>query len=260
MKKILVLLFMCISCSFLFAVESGDSVDPDLAEYVSNLNDEDYIKESAIINDLYNELFNLENKSEVDLSEYVERLTPYDDDFKDASLTEKLRIIQANAKVKDDMTDKILESYKNDLVNGQKAFSIMREIIFHENIISEIIEKIAKTSNDYTMAAQDLLKDTQIQLNSAIEKLNIAETNAKLLNEALAYQERKNKNAYIAGNIIIPVVGLPFIFTGAMLVANSNEDSLVSPDFANALLYSGIAITVGCELVWNGGHLIFKWW
>lgn len=94
----------------------------------------------------------------------------------------------------------------------------------------------------------------------ALTKINLAEESTKLLNEALAYQERKNRNAYVLGNIIIPVVGLPFIFTSAMLVANSNDDSLVSPNMANTLLYSSIFLTVGCEVVWNGGHLIFKWW
>ena len=66
--------------------------------------------------------------------------------------------------------------------------------------------------------------------------------------------------AYIAGNIIIPVVGGLAIFTSGMLVANSDENSLISQKLATDLLYASIFTTVGCEIVWNGGHLIFKWW
>ena len=254
MKKFLVLLCMCLSFS-LFAVEPNDEIDPELLDFVESLNDEDYAKESAIVNDLYVELFSLEDKSGIDFSDYNKQLIPYDEDFKNLKLSEKQKIMQSNAKVKSDMTDMLIEVYKNDLATGQKAFNIMREINYHENKIFEIVIKIAKASNDYTIAATDLLADTQAQLDRVITKLNL-----KLLNEALAYQERKNKNAYILGNIIIPAVGLPFIFTSAMLVANSNDDSLVSPDLANTLLYSSIFLTVGCEVVWNGGHLIFKWW
>lgn len=259
MKKFLVLLCMCLSFS-LFAVEPNDEIDPELLDFVESLNDEDYAKESATVNELYVELFSLEDKSGIDFSDYNKKLIPYDENFKNLKLSEKQKIMQSNVKVKSDMTDRLIEAYKGDLATGQKVFSIMREIHYHENKIFEISIKIAKASNDYVIATTDLLADTQAQLDMALTKINLAEESTKLLNEALAYQERKNKNAYVLGNIIIPVVGLPFIFTSAMLVANSNDDSLVSPNMANTLLYSSIFLTVGCEVVWNGGHLIFKWW
>lgn len=258
-KKFLSIVFICLSFS-VFATEFNDDIDPELLEYVNNLNDEDYFKESKIINELYTELFSLEEKTGIDFSKYNNMLIPYDDNFKNLKLSEKQKIMQANAKVKDEMTDKIIDLYKKDISIGEKVYKLIREINYHENRIFEIVLKIAKASNDNTLAATDLLAETQSNLISATTKLNLAETNVKLLNEALAYQEQKNKNAYILGNIIIPVVGLPFIFTSAMLVANSNENSLVSPDFANTLLYSSIFLTIGCEVVWNGGHLVFKWW
>lgn len=91
------------------------------------------------------------------------------------------------------------------------------------------------------------------------EKDNL-KTEVKTLHEQFnAYVEfadsciKKEKRAMIVGNIMIPATTVPMIVAGSVLMATNN-------DFGAPVLYSGIGLLVGCELVWNGGHFIFKVW
>lgn len=258
MKKIL-LLITCFLISFMVFAQSSE-IDSELLDFVDTLNSEDYNSEIQKINELYDEIFKINSFQGVDFSDFKDKQIPYDDEFMTLTPSEKMKIMRQNSLVKDEMVDLLVNVQSKNTEDFKNALSIMKEISLHENILFNIFEKMLKSSNDNTEMALSLLEETQILLDNANTKLNLAETSVKLLNEALAYQERKNKRAFIAGNIIIPVIGSIAIFESIMLVANADEDSLISQKTAMDLLYTSIFVTVGVELTWNGAHLIFKWW
>lgn len=73
------------------------------------------------------------------------------------------------------------------------------------------------------------------------------------LNEYVAVCKAREKRNEIMVNIMIPVATVPMIVTGGILMATNN-------DFGKPVLYTGVGLLVGCELVYNGGHFIFKIW
>lgn len=73
------------------------------------------------------------------------------------------------------------------------------------------------------------------------------------LNEYVAVCKTREKRNEIMVNIMIPVATVPMIVTGGILMATNN-------DFGKPVLYTGVGLLVGCELVYNGGHFIFKIW
>lgn len=86
-----------------------------------------------------------------------------------------------------------------------------------------------------------------------ISELGRLSEKIKNLTERIAFLEIANKRALIATNIIIPVATIPMVFTGAILMVSNN-------DYGKPVFYTGLGLLIGCELVWNGGHLIFKIW
>lgn len=260
MKKFLILFCMLFAFN-VYAETTTDNIDPELLNLVDELNGEDYLSEIEYINDTYDKIFAIDNSTlGIDFSKYKTSLKYNESEIEGLSLSEKIKLQQQKSKIRDEaFMDLWNYSYKNNS-DYQKIMKLVLEVVQHETKLYGIFNKMTKFSSDINSVTLSLLEETKQSLDNANFKLNLAETNVRLLNEALAYQERKNKRAYIAGNIIIPVVGGLAIFTSGMLVVNSDENSLISQKLATDLLYASIFTTVGCEIVWNGGHLIFKWW
>lgn len=63
----------------------------------------------------------------------------------------------------------------------------------------------------------------------------------------------KEKRVVIATNIIIPLTTIPMIISGGILMAANNE-------YGKPMLYTGAGLLIGCEVVFNGGHFVFKVW
>lgn len=98
-------------------------------------------------------------------------------------------------------------------------------------------------------ALQSNKEDTSV----AIEELGNIFSEYQKYKELAANAENRLRRAYVTGNIMIPAISLPLIITGSVLMATNN-------DYGKPVLYSGLGALIGCELIWNGGHLIFKVW
>lgn len=260
MKKVFI--FICILlCMGIYAQNISDNdIDPELISFVDELNNEDYKAVIEKINELYSQLLQFDELQGVDFSVYKDRQIAYDEEFMNMSTVDKQKAMRVNAAIKDEMVDALINVNNKNTTDFKAVLTIVKDISYYENELFEIFERMLKASNDNVSTTISILEETRSDLDNAITKLNLAEASVKLLNESLAFQERKNKNAFILGNVLIPVLGGLAIFNSAMLLANTNDNSLINVNTANILLYSSIFVTIGLEIVWNGGHLIFKIW
>lgn len=263
MKKLFIFLSILTLCNFIFSqTQSNNEIDPEILSFVDELNDEDYLKEIEKISEIKDKLSSIStNKQVIDYTVYTDKMVSTNtDDFKVKKLSEKLEVMSQNAKITNALVSDFTEKTKSNLKVDAEQLALVSELISHTNNVITIMNKILETQGDALSSAITSLAEAQAYVSDALNRVELLGTQISLLNEALAYQEVKNKRAWITGNIGIAVCGGISIFTSALLVANSNDGDLVSPSFATSMLYSSIIATVGCELIWNGGHLIFKWW
>lgn len=93
---------------------------------------------------------------------------------------------------------------------------------------------------------QEEIETLTVQLDNAKSQFNYYKEYAE---ECLA----KEKRSIIATNIIIPLTTIPIMVFGGVLLASNN-------DFGKPVLYSGLGLFIGCEVIYNGGHWVFKLW
>lgn len=74
------------------------------------------------------------------------------------------------------------------------------------------------------------------------------------MQEELDYYKQKDKAAYIYGNIVTPLPGLMLMTYGFIEMGNGNTDK--GWDFFKI----GAFTLVGMELVYQGGHWLFRVW
>lgn len=260
MKKLFSVIAIILCASFCFAQNANlrsEEIDPELLEFVDDLNSQDYLAEADVISKLVVEISEINPKSQViDFSIYTSRMTPTDtEDFLSLPLSEKMKVFRNNSKIESEMIEafvSVAPSTKNSPEYVKQA-ELVQELLRHSTKLTTITTSIISGSNDYVGAAIENLTEAQEILEDAQVKVSLLTTQITLLNEALAWQEQKNKNAYIAGNIIIPVIGVVGLVPSVVLMANGNETGY-------DLMMVDLGVTLGCSLIWNGGHLIFKWW
>lgn len=97
------------------------------------------------------------------------------------------------------------------------------------------------------------LESNKEDVDYIIELFSETYAEVQRLNEYVAVAKKKERNNEIMINIMIPVATVPMIVTGGILMATNN-------DFGKPVLYTGVGLLVGCELVYNGGHFLFKIW
>jgi hypothetical protein len=117
----------------------------------------------------------------------------------------------------------------------------------------DLATKALISNKEDTALAIEIIGDITEENN----KIKSENDNLKKLNEefkevVLDY-EQKQKRANAAVNIIIPATTVPMIVSGAILMATNN-------DYGDMVLYTGLALFGGCEIIWNGGRFIFHIW
>lgn len=100
---------------------------------------------------------------------------------------------------------------------------------------------------------REALVSNKDDTSTIISELGIVYEQVKSLSERARLLEAMSKRANIAVEIIIPITTVPMIVSGAVLMATNN-------DYGKPLLYTGVGLLVGCEVVWNSGHFIFHIW
>lgn len=73
------------------------------------------------------------------------------------------------------------------------------------------------------------------------------------LENILAQEKSKEKRTEVLVNVMIPTTTLPMIISGGILMATDN-------DLGKPVLYTGLGLLFGCEIVYNCGHFIFNLW
>jgi hypothetical protein len=109
------------------------------------------------------------------------------------------------------------------------------------------------SNKEDTALAITMVGELQTENGNLKNEINNIKVNFDAYKEYAEEQARKEKMAITMGNVMIPVVTVPMIVVGSVLTATNN-------DYGKPVLYTGLGLLVGCELVWNGGHFIFKIW
>lgn len=109
------------------------------------------------------------------------------------------------------------------------------------------------SNKEDTALAITMVGELQAENGNLKNEINNIKVNFDIYKEYAEEQIRKEKRAIALGNIIIPATTVPMIIAGSVLMATNN-------DYGKPILYTGVGLLVGCELVWNGGHFIFKIW
>lgn len=99
-----------------------------------------------------------------------------------------------------------------------------------------------------------------IELGFAQEKIDTITIQKDILSQQIismkelqAENEKRLKNCYTIGNITVPLVPIGLIITGACVYNSNNQ-------LGKNLISAGGISLIGFELVYQGGHFVFRWW
>lgn len=109
------------------------------------------------------------------------------------------------------------------------------------------------SNKEDTALAITIVGELQAENGNLKNEINDIKVKFDAYKEYAEEQARKEKRAIALGNIMIPATTISMIVAGSVLMATNN-------DFGAPIFYTGVGLLVGCELVWNGGHFIFKFW
>lgn len=230
-------------------------VDSELQDLVNDLNNQDYEKEISEINNLISQMRNFaEGNDSFDFSKYTDCLIPTDtDDFKVLPLSEKLKIMRQNSQIENQMTSDFINSSSKTTSMYIEQADLVQKLIYHTGRAIDILCSIVEANNDSLSIAIDSIAELQ-QANADLQiKASSLSLQIDLLNESLAYARIQSKRSYVVGNVIIPVVSIAGLIPSMVLMSDGNDKGY-------DLLMVDLAFFAGCELVWNSGHLVFKWW
>lgn len=113
--------------------------------------------------------------------------------------------------------------------------------------------KCLESNKEDTANALEVIGELQEEKDLLKLQLNNIRLEFNQYKEFAEEAARKEKMAMTVGNVIIPATTIPMIIAGSILTATNN-------DYGKPILYSGLGLLIGCEIVWNGGHLIFHFW
>lgn len=102
-------------------------------------------------------------------------------------------------------------------------------------------------------ALKEALLSNKDDTGVAIAEIGRLSEQIRDLGELASYYRKRARSSAIAANILIPVCTVPMVITGAVLAAGGNG-------LGQPVLYTGLGLLVGCELVYNSGRLVFRWW
>lgn len=110
-----------------------------------------------------------------------------------------------------------------------------------------------KSNKEDTANAIEIIGEMQEVNETLTVQLNDAKNQFEFYKEYAEECLAKEKRSVIATNVIIPLTTIPIMVLGGILMASNN-------DFGKPVLYSGLGLFFGCEIIYNGGHWVFKLW
>lgn len=103
------------------------------------------------------------------------------------------------------------------------------------------------------------IAEIQNDSQTLVDQLNLCLVLEQQQRELIAYMEKKNKNAYVYGNIVTTIPGVLIMTKGFADLAMSGQDP-AKVDAAWKWIAGGAITCVGMHIVYQGGHWIFKVW
>lgn len=162
------------------------------------------------------------------------------------SSSEELNLESMNPFQLLDQLDLMYQQALNSLTEAQKLSKSLEEDL--SNTMQELQNSKITLENLKTA-----LMSNKEDVSIAIQEMGILYEQLKLLNEKSTSYKKRFKRSFILGNILIPTTTLPLVVSGSILLAADNA-------YGKPVLFTGLGLLAGCEVVWNGGHFIFKFW
>ena len=161
-----------------------------------------------------------------------------------------------------DEQDELISSIECEMMNMRILIKSLKSDNENINTHAKNMEDRVKICDEKIIALENNISSLKTALISnkedtheIIEVLGSMEEEIegykKLISDIKAKSERANQFA----NILIPMTTLPLVATGAYLYCFTNNKTC-----GKACMIGGVSLFIGCEIVWNGGHTIFKWW
>lgn len=119
---------------------------------------------------------------------------------------------------------------------------------------SRILKKIALSQNEDIKLLIETINETKGDADTLAQQLNLCLVLEQQQREEIEYLKNKDKNSYIYGNIITTVPGLMLMTYGFIEMGNGNTDK------GWRFFEAGAVTLVGLELVYQGGHWLFRIW
>lgn len=147
----------------------------------------------------------------------------------------------------------LLDVLQESLESSEARLSeIMRSSrSLEEDLVNTRLE--LESSKASLKALKEALLSNKDDTGVAIAEIGRLSEQIRDLDELASYYRKRARSSAIAANILIPVCTVPMVITGAVLAAGGN-------DLGQPVLYTGLGLLVGCELVYNSGRLVFRWW
>lgn len=120
-----------------------------------------------------------------------------------------------------------------------------------EDLVNTRLE--LESSKASLRALKEALLSNKDDTGVAIAEIGRLSEQIKSLDELVNYYQRRAKGSAVIVNVLIPAATVPMMVSGAVLAATNN-------DLGKPILYTGIGLFLGCELVYNSGRFIFRWW
>ena len=147
-----------------------------------------------------------------------------------------------------DEQDELIQSLELEMSNIRLMMYLLKE----DN------EQLNLTVDSCNAKITELMKKALIfnkeDTSKLIAEMEVIYNELESYKSELAMLKRKNNNANLFVQITIPLVTLSFAGYGAYeyFVNNSNMGKF--------MMYGGLGLFVGLEVVWNGGKFIFRIW
>lgn len=181
------------------------------------------------------------------------------------STSTELQSIIANYNPKLTTLSQLLKITKN-LYNWQTQLSTTysTSVLNELNLMKNLSIQLSECLDLANKALESNKEDTKNAISLFGEALEynslILEENKKLKEEWQnhlkldAESERRFDNLYQFGNVVVPLVPVTLLTTSGILYLNNKDD------LGKGFLYAGCISLVGLEVVYQGGHFIFKVW
>ena len=181
------------------------------------------------------------------------------------STSMELQSIIANYNPKSTTLPQLLKITKN-LYNWQTQLSTTysTSVLSEQNSMKNLSIQLSGCLDLAKKAMESNKEDTKNAINLFGEALEynslILEENKKLKEEWQNHliidseNERRFNNLYQLGNIIVPLVPISLLAACGICYLNSKDE------LGKNFLYAGCASLIGFEILYQGGHFIFKIW